>query len=104
MEKLWTIVEVARCLDMTEDDVKQLVRQGQLTGYKLGGQFLRFRPDQVEALKGHVTTRLASHASATSAASRSWASRLRDLLYFYDFYLVSGGLLVVLLVYLVVSQ
>jgi excisionase family DNA binding protein len=103
MEKLWTIVEVARCLGVTEDDVKQLVRQGQLTGYKLGGQFLRFRPDQVEALKGHVAAPPPASAASTSS-SPSWATRLRDALYFYDFYLVSGGLLVVLSVYLVISQ
>ena len=103
MEKLWTIVEVARCLDITEDDVKQLVRQGQLTGYKLGGQFLRFRPDQVEALKGRVAAR-PSAAAVPAPAAMSWAARLRDRLYFYDFYLISGGLLVVLFVYLVVSN
>ena len=51
MEKLWTTGEVARYLGVNEVDVEHLVRQGRLTGYKLGGQFLRFRPDQVEALK-----------------------------------------------------
>ena len=103
MEKLWTIVEVARCLNITEDDVKQLVRQGQLTGYKLGGQFLRFRPEQVEALKGHVTAR-PSVSVAPAPAALSWAARLHDGFYFYDFYLISGGLLVVLFVYLVISN
>ena len=103
MEKLWTIVEVARCLNVTEEDVKQLMRQGQLTGYRLGGQFLRFRPDQVEALKGHVVVRSPASVSPKSASS-TWVIRLRDVLYFYDFYLISGGLLAVLFVYLVVSN
>ena len=103
MEKLWTIVEVARCLNVTEDDVKHLVRQGQLTGYQLGGQFLRFRPDQVEALKDHVAARQ-TISVAPAPAVLSWAARLRDGVYFYDFYLISGGLLVVLFVYLVLSN
>jgi len=57
MEKLWTIAEVAKFLGINEVDVEQLVREGKLTGYKLGGQFLRFRPEQVHALKGTIRFR-----------------------------------------------
>ncbi len=57
MEKLWTTAEAAQYLGITEVDVEQLVREGKLTGYKLGGQFLRFRPNQVEELKGAIRFR-----------------------------------------------
>ena len=50
MEKLWTTSEVAAFLGIEETEVERLVQDGKLTGYKLGGQFLRFRPDQVESL------------------------------------------------------
>ncbi|MBI1992278.1 MAG: helix-turn-helix domain-containing protein [Candidatus Omnitrophica bacterium] len=102
MEKLWTTSEVAKFLDVAEVDVEQLVRQGKLTGYKLGGQFLRFRPEQVEALKGTLQFRPAG-AKPTGNRQGSWFDRLRDFLYFYDFYVVSATLLAAMVVYLIVS-
>ncbi len=102
MEKLWTTSEAAACLGVAEADVAQLVRQGKLTGYKLGGQFLRFRPEQVLALKGNVAFR---PASATSPARRdgSWMHQIRDFIYFYDFYFISATCLAGLIIYLIAS-
>ena len=102
MEKLWTTAEAAQFLGIHEVDVEQLVREGKLTGYKLGGQFLRFRPDQVEALKG--TIRFRPSAKKLHAQSRNpWFLQVKDFLYFYDFYIVSAALLAVLVVYLIAS-
>ena len=100
MEKLWTTNEVAQCLGVTEVDVEELVRQGKLTGYKLGGQFLRFRPDQVEALKR--TTRFRP-TTATPERRGGWWIQARDFLYFYDFYLVSATCLALLVAYLIAA-
>ena len=101
MEKLWTTQEVAQYLGVEEADVEQLMRQGKLTAYRLGGQFLRFKPGQVKALKGMLRFRRRSAAQAQPG--ESWIVRLRELLYFYDFYVVSASLLAALVVYLVVS-
>ena len=103
MEKLWTRAEVAKCLGINEADVEGLMREGKLTGYKLGGQFLRFRPDQVQALKGQIKFR-PSTAKAVRSANNSWTSQLHDFMYFYDFYIVSAILLTVLVVYLIASS
>ena len=102
MEKLWTTSEVARFLGITEADVEQLVQQGKLTGYKLGGQFLRFRPDQVEALKGTMRFRPTTATSA-SLDRHPQLNQFRDFLYFYDFYIVSAILLTVVVLYLVAA-
>ena len=102
MEKLWTTAEVARFLGVTEVDVEQLVQQGALTGYKLGGQFLRFRPDQVETLKGTLQFR-ASRQKAAGPQQRAWWFAARDFLYLYDFYLVSALCLAILVIYLIAS-
>ena len=102
MEKLWTTAEVAQFLGVQEVDVEQLVREGELTGYRLGGQFLRFRPDQVEALKGTIRFRPNTKHSAARPGD-STVLRVRDFVYFYDFYVVSAALLAVLLVYLIAS-
>ena len=102
MEKLWTTSEVAQFLGITEVDVEELVRQGKLTGYKLGGQFLRFRPNQVEELKGQIRFRPTSGKRAARGAD-PWRGTMRDFLYFYDFYLVSATCLAILIVYLIAS-
>jgi excisionase family DNA binding protein len=101
MEKLWTTTEVAQFLGIHEDDVEQLVQRGQLTGYKLGGQFLRFRPDQVQALKGATTIRPTT--SKPMPPREGWFQRVRDACYFYDFYIISASLLAVLVLYLMVA-
>ena len=103
MEKLWTTTEVAEFLGINDVDVEELVRQGTLTGYKLGGRFLRFRPDQVEALKGTLRFRptlrkpLHHHRGA-------WLQRMRDFFYFYDFYLISALCLTGLVLYLLMAS
>lgn len=102
MEKLWTTAEVARHLGVQEIDVEGLVREGVLTGYKLGGQYLRFRPDQVEAVKGTVRFRR-NPAGAAFARPERFSWKVKEFLYFYDFYVVSATLLAVLVVYLVAS-
>ncbi len=103
MEKLWTTTEVAHYLGINDVDVEQLVREGKLTGYKLGGEFLRFRPDQVEALKGKIRFRPSAHQSS-AILTDSWPRQLRDFFYFYDFYLASATLLAVLVIYLIASS
>lgn len=97
MEKLWTATEVAKYLGIDEQDVEALVRDGRLIGYKLGGQFLRFRPDQVEALKPAVPKRA---TPAAPVVAPSWLDRAKEFMYFYDFYLVSAVLFLVLTGYL----
>jgi len=109
MEKLWTTAEAAQYLGVTEDDVERLVRSGQLTAHKLGGQFLRFQPDQVKALKP-AQLEAASRASASptavgaAAPASPWQARVRDFLYFNDLYLMSAGLLAGLVVYLLIAS
>lgn len=102
MEKLWTITEVARFLGIQEEGVEQLVREGLLIGYKLGGQFLRFRPSQVEAVKGTFHTPSQVDRRRGRQSGLVWAERLREFVYFYDFYLVSATLLAAMVVYLMV--
>ena len=102
MEKLWTTNEVAQYLGITELDVEQLVQQGKLTGYKLGGQFLRFRPEQVQALKGTIAFR-PSPGKPAWRRQDAWPQQARDFFYFYDFYLISATCLAVLVIYLIAS-
>lgn len=103
MEKLWTTSEAATFLGVQEADIERLVKDGKLTGYKLAGQFVRFKPDQVKALKASGAVRVAAPAAVAVAApsGEPWQDRLRDLWYFYDFYLLSFVLLAALVIYLI---
>ena len=102
MEKLWTTSEVARFLGIQEEDVEQLVREGRLNGYRLGGQFLRFRPDHIQQLK--LTLQVSPiRVAALTQTRTSWIHHLRDVCYFYDFYIVSVLLLISVILYLLVS-
>ena len=82
--------------------MEQLVREGKLTGYRLGGRFLRFRPTQVEGLKKSTRTE-GTPALEAAVPGRSWGDRVKEFIYFYDFYIVSSSLLAMLVVYLVMS-
>jgi excisionase family DNA binding protein len=101
MEKLWTTSEAAKYLGVDEVDVEQLAKDGKLTGYKLGGQFLRFRPEQVKQLKAQGVATAAAGRGERAGADDPWLDRLRDLWYFYDFYAISFAMLAVLIVYLI---
>ncbi len=104
MEKLWTTAEVAQFLGISEPEVETLVRDGRLTGYKLGGKFLRFQPEQVTALKQQVAPAQPRSATATTRPSGlSWRARFREAVYFYDLYLLAGVLLIGVFVYLIVA-
>ena len=104
MEKLWTTSEVARFLGIIDAEVDQLVREGKLTGYKLAGKFLRFRPDQVKDLKEQGGAKPAAAPRAIAARPDRWTDKLRDFWYFYDFYLLSFVLLAALILYLISSS
>ena len=107
-EKLLTIIEVATLLNISEEQVKKMVERGVLPAYKIGGQFLRFRKDQIEALGNGFISNLRNAAASppkspakesrtyTAASyapaqySQSFADRVLDFFYFKDFYLVSA--------------
>lgn len=107
MERLWTVAEAARYLNVTDRDVAGLVNTGRLTGYTLGGKFLRVRPQQVQTLKGApevlAVAPLAPAESPPAAAAVSIRDRLLECIYFYDGYACCAILLLALIVYLVAS-
>ncbi|MBI4355375.1 MAG: excisionase family DNA-binding protein [Candidatus Omnitrophica bacterium] len=99
--KLLTKAEAAAYLGVAERDLERLVALGQVPAYRVGGQFLRFRPEQLDGLKGVRLAEKLARLNALAPRMTLWA-RARDgaldFLYFNDFYLVSAVLAVVLLV------
>ncbi|MBL7155537.1 MAG: helix-turn-helix domain-containing protein [Candidatus Omnitrophica bacterium] len=107
-EKLLTIQEASSLLAITEEGVKELVEKGALPAYKIDGRFLRFRREQIEAIKNELsaktTTRLPkrpkkeySKRSRETAYAESFSDRVSDFFYFNDFYLISGAIILVIM-------
>lgn len=93
-EKLLTIREVAYILGLNEKEVVDLAERQVVPAYKVGGLYLRFQKEQIEQYKN----KLKSVNPKTSLRPNFTASeRVRDFFYFYDFYLLSGLLIAILL-------
>ena len=126
-EKLLTIAEVAGYLKLSEEEVKRLVDIGEIPAYRIGDTFLRFRKEQIDAVreeiseieetahvhppapepKNHAThpyTDLEKDIKRKEPATRRYdytaAERVKDFFYFNDFYILSF-LLIAFLIYLI---
>ena len=127
-EKLLSIKEVADYLKISEEEVKRLVDAGEIPAYKIGDTFLRFRKEQIDAIRSEISEFEEKEPQASSLASgqkgqtthpytdlertikrkepstRQYdytiAERVKDFLYFNDFYILSF-LLIAFLIYLI---
>ena len=124
-EHLLNIKEVADYLGVSEEEVKRLVDIGELPAYKIGDSFLRFRKEQVDAVKsevgdvekedparveikldtkGHPThpyTQLEKEIKRKEPVVRQYdytpAEKMRDFFYYNDFYILSAVVVAALL-------
>lgn len=120
-EKLLTIAEVAEILKVSEDEVKRLVDIGEIPAYRIGGSFLRFRKEQLDAIRSeideveetlpvkaapvadkgkssaHPYTDLEKQIKRREPITRQYdytfSERVRDFFYFNDFYLISFAII-----------
>ena len=127
-EKLISIKEVADYLKISEEEVKRLVDSGEIPAYKIGDTFLRFRKEQIDAIKSeiseieekepgrakpvldrkgrvtHTYTQLEREIKRREPATRRYdytvAERVKDFFYFNDFYILSF-ILIAFLMYLI---
>ncbi len=97
-EKLLTVREVSLLLHVSEKEVMDLAQSGTIPAYKVGGVYVRFKKEQVEEYQKSV--RPHSHKS-TQIKNGSFGDKLSDFLYFYDFYIFAGVLIILLLTVIV---
>lgn len=90
-EKLLTIREVSLMLGLTEKEVMDLAENGSIPAYKVGGVYLRFKPQQVEEFRKKNTQPI------QQAQKYSLKDRIFDFYYFNDFYIFSLILIFILL-------
>lgn len=111
-EKLLSIKEVADYLRVSEEEVKRLVDVGEIPAYKIGGTFLRFRKDQIEAIRTEISeveeergagpyngpSRQAEPPAA--AYDYTFGERVIDFLRYNDFYIASFVIIAVLMYFI----
>jgi len=90
-----TVRETSQVLGITEKKVMEMVEAEELQAYKIAGQFLRLKREDVLRLRssGNVVNEAIQHPYTAS-------ERVRDFFYYNDFYMISG-LIVLVLVYVI---
>ena len=110
-EKLLTLKEASELLDISEDEVSAFVEKGELPAYRIGGRFLRFRQEQIEAIRREIPrkafqkplkrdTSETEREKAYLAKSQSPLDKIADFFYFNDFYIVSAALITLILLFI----
>ena len=90
---LLTEEEARYYLGVGEDEIRQLIKKGKLTAYRLGGAYLRFKKEEVLALKS------GRKFVAPEELGRSAFDKFIDFWKFYSFYILSSVLVLLLAFY-----
>lgn len=91
-EKLLSTREVSQILGLSEQEVIDLSNASLLPSFKVAGEFLRFRKEDILKVKETIKNKY-------NLPERKYQprERLREFLYFNDFYIVSAAIIFVLL-------
>ena len=91
MNSMLTLEEVKNFLQVSQDEIEALLKNGRLNAYKIGGSYIRFRKEEVESLRQE------RQPAKGKSASRGILSRVADIWRFNNFYIVSALLLGILI-------
>ena len=91
-ERLLTVRDVASILGISEKEVLDLAEDGKLPAYKIGGVYLRFKPEHVQEAKQRISR------SVQAKTKTSLAERLQDFFYFNDFYILATLIIILMLI------
>lgn len=90
--KLLTIREAAEELGLSEQEIIDLSEEGKILAYKIGGVYLRFKPEHVQEAKQRISR------SVQAKTKTSLAERLQDFFYFNDFYILATLIIILMLI------
>jgi len=95
MKRFLTSKEAADYLGITEEKLNDLVsKTHQITAYRIGGIYTRFKVDDLEAYRRKGITKGAGNRGNNSLES------IRDFFYFNDFYIYSGIVIAVIIYFI----
>lgn len=95
-EKLLTTREASHVLGISEKDIIDLANDNLIAHFKLGGEFLRFRRDDLLHIKPAIKKRY--NLPEKKHLRREW---LREFFYFNDFYIISSVIIIALVCFIV---
>jgi predicted DNA-binding transcriptional regulator AlpA len=91
-EKLLTTREVSQILGLNEQDIIDLAKANLLPSFKVAGEFLRFRKDDILRVKENIKNKY----NLPERKYKGW-ERFKEFIYFNDFYIISTAVIAVLL-------
>jgi len=98
-EKLLNLKEVCQYLGLSEEDLRKLVDRGEIPAYRLGGAILRFKKEQIDKIKAAGIPKIAKLDEEPSIGTvDNRLEKIKDFLYFNDFYIISAIITIILLV------
>ncbi len=87
-----SIREAAQLLKISEKKIMELSQAGKLQSYRIAGQFVRFKREEILNIK--TTGEVAAENTHFEYTSEE---RVKDFFYFNDFYIVSLAIIIGLL-------
>jgi excisionase family DNA binding protein len=91
-DKLLGTREVSQILGISEKEIIELANSRMIPHFRLGGEFLRFKKDDVLRIKPAIKKRY-----NLPEKKRNRFEQLREFFYFNDFYIVATAIILVLL-------
>ncbi len=98
-EKLLTVRDAAFILGVSEKVVLDLVESTRLTAYRVGGVYLRFKPEQIQEFKKSFAP---PSNKGIDSQKYSFKDKIDDFFYFNDFYILAA--LIILLILVIIFQ
>ena len=95
-EKLLTIREAAQYLGITEKQIIELSDKSIIPAYKVGGVYLRFKKEQLDAVKDRITP-----TQKEDDIEYSFSDKLSDFFYYNDFYIFSLLIISILIFHII---
>lgn len=97
-EKLLTTREASKLLGISEQKVIELSEKKGIEHFKLAGEFLRFRKEDILRVKPGVQKKY----DVSDKKNRFWEN-LREFVYFNDFYIL-GILIISVLLFIIIKD
>lgn len=95
-ERLLTVRDVSIILGISEREVMDLVDSKQLSAYRVGGVYIRFKQEQISEFK--KSFKHSSKHKTISTVKYTLKDRIGDFFYFNDFYLLSILIIALILI------
>lgn len=98
VEHLLNIRETAEYLGLSEKRIKELVDQGKIPAYRIGGAFLRFKKTQLDIIRATLREIAKNSHDGIVVPEPGRFDDIKDFLYYNDFYILSVVVIIIAVV------